>query len=723
MKLKVIMFMMVGLVLIGLTGCYSLMEGFLDGDQEMANIGQPGGVEAYNEAVSLMDQNEPYAAIDKLNEALEAGYPKDVIYNDMCLVYNQAGDYEQGLHYIEMAHQIAPNDSIQYSNHGNSLYGLSRYDEAHEIYLKAIELDASNPYGFYGAYSTYYLFGNNEEATPMLETYMEKVPDDYEASIELVGLYLENGDVMKAYAEAERMEQVLPDNFDVLDTKGYVLEFVESKDNVEDYYHDLKERFPDTYAAWINLPMYYHDIGLYNEAIAALEDVIEAFPDETEAYVGISASYSMLGEFDKAVMYSETAMELNPSAENINAHGNTLFDQSNYLEAIDYYLMAEADREAGDETYWSNIVYAYYLAHRYQKCIDYGLSIMDEIVYSYEIPVIVAYAYTEKCAYDKAIEYLEIAVELGMPQESLNYDIAENYYYMGDYDNAAIYLERCLDENLDDYDAQYLIETLRLKESGSENIVRSIISDYYLYADYTSINSVDTSTFKDLDYVSTEALFYELVEPDDMYSFYIYGDMYDYVMYDESSSIDFEMVDDNTILVNISFFGEQTDDAFIEYIDAIENPEEKDLIINLMGNGGGLTYSAVNILDTLLPSLTVCSLIDREGYSYPYYTNESHIGFNHIYILIDSGSASASELTTLGLMTFHRDVTVIGEQSHGKGVGQIFFDEPNKQAAYFVVNHYWNVREENIMGVGITPDVMMESPTLEACLSYIESLD
>lgn len=723
MKVKGFSILVIIIISIGLSGCLSLMDDILEESQNTSNTNDIGGREAYDEAVSLMDQNQPYEAIDKLNEALDAGYPEDIIYNDMCLAYNQAGDYEAGVHFIELAHKIAPDSSVQYSNHGNSLYGLARYQEAHEKYMKAIELDESNPYGFYGAYSTFYMFGNNEDATAMLETYMEKMPDDYEAGIELVGLYMENGDVMKAYSEAERLDLLIPDNFDILDSKGYVLEFVESRDNVEAYYNDLQNRFPDEYDAWINLPMYYHDVGLYNESIAALEVVIETFPDETEAYVGMSASYSMLGDFDKAVMYSEMAMELNPSAENMNAHGNTLFDQSSYPEAVDYYLMAEAEKTEGDETYWSNIVYAYYLGHRYQKCIDYGLSIMDEIVYSNEIPVIVAYAYTEKCNYTKAIEYLEFAIELGMPQESLNYDIAENYYYMGDYDNARVYLDLCLEENLDDYDARYLLETLELKESGSENIIRSIVSDYYLYADYTGINPVDTSTFKDLDYEASETLFYELVEPDDMYSFYIYGDTYDYVMYDESSSIDFEIVDANTILANIYFFGEQTDDLFIEYIDEVENPEDKNLIINMMGNGGGLTYSAVNILDTLLPSVTVCSLIDREGYSYPYYTNESHIDFNHIYVLIDQDSASASELTTLGLMTFHRDVTVIGQNSHGKGVGQIFFEEPNKNAAYFVVNHYWNVREENIMGVGIAPDVLIESPSLEACLTYILELD
>ncbi len=73
-----------------------------------------------------------------------------------------------------------------------------------------------------------------------------------------------------------------------------------------------------------------------------------------------------------------------------------------------------------------------------------------------------------------------------------------------------------------------------------------------------------------------------------------------------------------------------------------------------MDNGGGFTESAVNMLDTLLPSVTVCSSIDRKGTSYPYVTCESRVEFKEIYVFINENSASASELLTLGLDTFFK---------------------------------------------------------------------
>ncbi len=52
-------------------------------------------------------------------------------------------------------------------------------------------------------------------------------------------------------------------------------------------------------------------------------------------------------------------------------------------------------------------------------------------------------------------------------------------------------------------------------------------------------------------------------------------------------------------------------------------------------------------------------------------------------------------------------------------MGQLSFEEPNKKSAYYVVNHYWNVRENNIMGVGIEPDVIVNKPSINANLKAI----
>ena len=54
-----------------------------------------------------------------------------------------------------------------------------------------------------------------------------------------------------------------------------------------------------------------------------------------------------------------------------------------------------------------------------------------------------------------------------------------------------------------------------------------------------------------------------------------------------------------------------------------------------------------------------------DGFTYTCDTRSSHVDLNRLYAIIDSGTASASESLLVGLMPY-MDITLIGEQSHGK---------------------------------------------------------
>lgn len=58
-----------------------------------------------------------------------------------------------------------------------------------------------------------------------------------------------------------------------------------------------------------------------------------------------------------------------------------------------------------------------------------------------------------------------------------------------------------------------------------------------------------------------------------------------------------------------------TSNEFLDIIENIDAPEQKDLIIELRDNYGGDTNSGCNILDFLLSECVVCNLIDKSGYT------------------------------------------------------------------------------------------------------------
>lgn len=125
-------------------------------------------------------------------------------------------------------------------------------------------------------------------------------------------------------------------------------------------------------------------------------------------------------------------------------------------------------------------------------------------------------------------------------------------------------------------------------------------------------------------------------------------------------------------------------------------------------------------MDFLLGECVVCNLIDKSGYINQYYSDSSQIVFKNICVLTNQYSASCSELVALGLKTYLDNVTIIGERTYGKGVGQLVHEDKKREFALFLVNHYWNVREINIMDVGIEPDVYVNSDKLEDYLSLIQ---
>jgi carboxyl-terminal processing protease len=104
----------------------------------------------------------------------------------------------------------------------------------------------------------------------------------------------------------------------------------------------------------------------------------------------------------------------------------------------------------------------------------------------------------------------------------------------------------------------------------------------------------------------------------------------------------------------------------------LKNQGMKRLIYDLRGNGGGLMNEAVDIVSLFVPkgSLVVTAKAFGEGNSAEYRTTTAPLDLQlPITIMIDSGSASASEIVAGALQDMDR-ATIVGTRSHGKGLVQ-----------------------------------------------------
>lgn len=132
------------------------------------------------------------------------------------------------------------------------------------------------------------------------------------------------------------------------------------------------------------------------------------------------------------------------------------------------------------------------------------------------------------------------------------------------------------------------------------------------------------------------------------------------------------MVDDTTGYLLLGGFtenvGQEVRNKFIE----LKKQGMKRFVLDLRGNGGGLMGEAVNILSIFLPkgSLAVSSKGNNEGSLIEYHTTSEPVDTEmSIIVLIDSGSASASEIVAGGIQDHDRGV-IMGTRSYGKGLVQ-----------------------------------------------------
>lgn len=127
--------------------------------------------------------------------------------------------------------------------------------------------------------------------------------------------------------------------------------------------------------------------------------------------------------------------------------------------------------------------------------------------------------------------------------------------------------------------------------------------------------------------------------------------------------------------IDCDSFGSQTGKYFQDGVKAYDK-SVRAWVVDLRGNGGGLTSAAADALGVFCGEGTVASLVDRAGTARTEAYTGSDLTDKPVIALIDASSASASEIFALGVSGTGAGI-VIGERSYGKGVAQVLFDGTN----------------------------------------------
>lgn len=151
------------------------------------------------------------------------------------------------------------------------------------------------------------------------------------------------------------------------------------------------------------------------------------------------------------------------------------------------------------------------------------------------------------------------------------------------------------------------------------------------------------------------------------------------------------MLDDTTGYILQSGFTENVSNELRNKFTELKNQGMKRLVLDLRGNGGGLMSEAISIVSTFVPkgSLVVTSKGNTNESVKEYRTTTEPLDTEMpIIVMIDSGSASSSEIVSGALQDMDR-ATIMGKRSYGKGLVQSIRPLPyNSQMKVTTAKYY-----------------------------------
>ncbi len=150
------------------------------------------------------------------------------------------------------------------------------------------------------------------------------------------------------------------------------------------------------------------------------------------------------------------------------------------------------------------------------------------------------------------------------------------------------------------------------------------------------------------------------------------------------------MAADTIGYIKVSKFSATTYEEFAAALNALIHKGMKSLILDLRGNTGGYLYEATQMADEFLEAekLIVYTEGNNRPRSYAYATQKGMFQDYNLIVLINEGSASASEIIAGAIQDNDRGM-IIGRRSFGKGLVQEQLNLPDGSAVRLTISRYY----------------------------------
>lgn len=281
-------------------------------------------------------------------------------YYGLGLSYAGLEKYDDAINVYKKAIQYNANHAHIHAAFGAALSQLHRYDEALKAYKTALDIDQKDVMILHQLGKIYSKLGNTSMAVKYQEKAVSFRPTFAEAYYQLGLLYAQDNRYNdsinayeKAYSEDPELIQSLYNLSQVhlrngnRDAAREKMRIFQERKTIIEPLNKLKGAFQRTNnlnekaKIQANIARYYLNSNDYEKAVLEYEKAIGLNSKVAEAYNGIGIAYTMLKRFSEAIQSQEKALVLNPEFANAHASlGLTYLIQQNHELALNHYRQA-----------------------------------------------------------------------------------------------------------------------------------------------------------------------------------------------------------------------------------------------------------------------------------------------------------------------------------------------------------------------------------------------
>ena len=161
--------------------------------------------------------------------------------------------------------------------------------------------------------------------------------------------------------------------------------------------------------------------------------------------------------------------------------------------------------------------------------------------------------------------------------------------------------------------------------------------------------------------------------------------------------------------IGITMFDEETGKDFKKVLQELTDEGVKGIVLDMRGNPGGVVDAAYEIGDEILPKTSFVTLKNNKGEVIEDYKTDDKYNDIKMVVLVNEGSASASEILAGAISDLDR-AKIVGKKTYGKGVVQNVIALPEGDGLKLTTSEYFTPSGDSINKLGIEPDVEVDLP-------------